>query len=155
MLLSTKTDLFAAGVAHAGISSLSSYWGEGYWGYSYSSVATAESFPWNRRDLYVDQSPLFRADQARVPILLTHGTADTNVPRGESDAFYIALKLLDKPVEYLQLDGVDHWVVSHDKRVVWSSSIVAWFDRWLKDQPEWWDQLYPAGDEATEDTAAP
>jgi len=33
--LLTKTDIFAAAVSHAGISSVSSYWGEGYWGYSY------------------------------------------------------------------------------------------------------------------------
>ncbi len=144
MLLSTQTDMFAAAVAHAGISSLSSYWGEGYWGALYSAVATAESFPWNRRDIYVDQSPLFRADQNRVPILLTHGSSDTNVPVGESDAFYIALKLLGKDVEYLQVEGEDHRILTHDKRVVWSRSIVAWFDRWLKDQPQWWNALYPA-----------
>ncbi|MBZ0241840.1 MAG: prolyl oligopeptidase family serine peptidase, partial [Bacteroidales bacterium] len=41
MLLATRTDIFAAAIAHAGISSISSYWGEGYWGYLYSSSATA------------------------------------------------------------------------------------------------------------------
>ncbi len=143
MLLSTRTDVFSAAVAHAGISSISSYWGEGYWGYTYSAVATADSFPWNRKDIYVDQSPLFRADQARVPILLTHGTSDTNVPRGESDAFYVALKLLGKTVEYVQVEGQDHHILDHDKRVVWSNTILAWFDRWLKDEPEWWNELYP------------
>jgi dipeptidyl aminopeptidase/acylaminoacyl peptidase len=143
MLLSTKTDVFAAAVAHAGISALSSYWGEGYWGYAYSAVATADSYPWNRRDVYVDQSPLFRADKNRVPILLTHGAADTNVPVGESDQFYIALKLLGKDVEYLQVAGQDHWILDHDKRVLWSQSIVAWFDRWLKDEPQWWEHLWP------------
>lgn len=143
MLLSTKTDVFGAAVSHAGISSLSSYWGEGYWGALYSAVATADSFPWNRKDIYVDQSPLFRAQEHKVPILLTHGVADTNVPVGESDSFFIALKLLGKDVEYLQIEGEDHWILSHDKRMVWSSSIVAWFDRWLKDRPEWWNALYP------------
>jgi dipeptidyl aminopeptidase/acylaminoacyl peptidase len=143
MLLSTRTDVFSAAVAHAGISSISSYWGEGYWGYTYSAVATADSFPWNRKDIYIEQSPLFRADQARVPILLTHGTVDTNVPVGESDAFYVALKLLGKTVEYVQVEGQNHHILAHDKRVVWSSTILAWFDRWLKDQPEWWDELYP------------
>ncbi len=133
---------FAAAVAHAGISSLSSYWGEGYWGYLYSAQATAESFPWNRKDIYVDQSPLFNADKAHVPLLLTHGTVDTNVPPGESDQLYIALKLLGKEVEYLRIDGQDHHILEHDKRVLWSRSIVAWFDRYLKDQPEWWDALY-------------
>jgi dipeptidyl aminopeptidase/acylaminoacyl peptidase len=143
MLLSTHTDLFGAAVSHAGISSLASYWGEGYWGALYSSVATAGSFPWNRDDIYVDQSPLYRADQNRVPILLTHGTADTNVPVGESDQFFVALKLLGKDVEYLQVDGQNHFIMEHGKRTVWSSSIVAWFDRWLKDQPEWWNHLHP------------
>jgi dipeptidyl aminopeptidase/acylaminoacyl peptidase len=144
MLLATKTDLFAAAVSHAGISSLASYWGEGYWGYNYGAVASADAFPWNRRDVYVDQSPLFRADQAQVPILLTHGVDDTNVPKGESDQFYLALKLLGKTVEYLQVEGQDHWILDHEKRTLWSSSILAWFDRWLKDQPEWWGALYPA-----------
>ena len=142
MLLATKTDLFSAAVAHAGISSISSYWGEGYWGYSYSSVASAESFPWNREDVFVGQSPLFRADRAQVPILLTHGSADTNVPVGESDAFYVALKLLGKQVEYVQIEGQNHWILDHDKREIWSSTILAWFDRWLKGEPSWWNELY-------------
>ena len=31
-LLLTKTDIFAAAVAHAGINLIPHYWGEGYWG---------------------------------------------------------------------------------------------------------------------------
>ena len=31
--LQTQTDIFAAAVSHAGISDVTSYWGEGYWGY--------------------------------------------------------------------------------------------------------------------------
>lgn len=30
--LQTQTDIFAAAVSHAGISNVTSYWGEGYWG---------------------------------------------------------------------------------------------------------------------------
>ena len=85
-----------------------------------------------------------------MPILLTHGSADTNVPVGESDQFFIALKLLGKEVEYLQVEGQDHFIMEHEKRVVWSSSIVAWFDRWLKEQPEWWNALYPSGEKAAD-----
>jgi dipeptidyl aminopeptidase/acylaminoacyl peptidase len=143
MLLVTKTDLFAAAISHAGISSLTSYWGEGYWGYSYSAVATAGSFPWNRSDIYRDRSPLSHADKVTTPILLTHGRSDTNVPVGESDSFYTALKLVGAPVEYIQVEGQDHFIMEHDKRVLWSRTIMAWFDRWLKDQPEWWNHLWP------------
>ncbi len=142
-LLVSKSDLFAAAVSHAGISSISSYWGEGYWGYSYSALATAGSFPWNRKDIFVDRSPLFNAENVKTPILLTHGTVDTNVPTGESDTLYTALKLLGVPVEYVQIEGMDHLILDHAKRIVWSRTIVAWFDKWLKGQPGWWDDLYP------------
>ena len=143
MSLVTKTDLFAAAVAHAGISALSSYWGEGYWGYSYGSVANADSFPWNRKDIFVEQSPLFAADKVTTPVLLTHGEEDPNVPPGESDQFYAALKLLGVPAEYLRVAGLGHHIMEHDKRALWSKSIVAWFDRWLKDEPEWWESMWP------------
>ncbi len=143
MYLITRTDIFAAAISHAGISALSSYWGEGYWGYLYSSAATANSFPWNRRDIYVDQSPLFHADKVNTPLLLLHGDADTNVPPGESDQFYVALKLLGKTVEYVQIAGQDHHILDYKKRTLWQKTIFAWFDRWLKGQPEWWAELYP------------
>lgn len=142
MLLTTKTDMFAAAVAHAGISSIASYWGEGFWGYLYSSTATAHSFPWNRKDIYVDQSPLFSADKVRTPLLLLHGTADTNVPPGESIQFYTALKLLGRPVELVQVEGQDHTIMEYGKRIRWTKTILAWFDRWLKGQPEWWESMY-------------
>lgn len=143
MLLLTRTDLFAGAVAHAGISNITSYWGEGNWGYSYSALASADSFPWNRRDLYVDRSPIFSADKVKTPLLLTHGLADTNVPPGESESFYTALKLVGAPVELLTIEGQDHHIVDHAKRALWSRSIVAWFDKWLKKQPAFWDDLYP------------
>ena len=141
--LLTRTERFAAGISHAGISSLGSYWGEGYWGYAYSGVATADSYPWNRGDLYVGHSPLFNAHKIRTPLLLLHGADDTNVPPGESEQLYTALKLLQRPVEYVRIEGQDHHILKHDQRVIWSQTIVAFFDRWLKDQPEWWDHLYP------------
>jgi dipeptidyl aminopeptidase/acylaminoacyl peptidase len=143
MLLQTRTDMFAAAISHAGISSISSYWGEGFWGYAYSAEASAESFPWNNRELYVDQSPLFSADKINTPLLLLHGTADTNVPVGESIQLYVALKLLGKQAELIEIEGEDHHILTYSKRIAWSDTKMAWFDKWLKDQPEWWENLYP------------
>lgn len=143
MYLQTQTDMFAAAVSHAGISSISSYWGEGYWGYSYSSGASAHSYPWNNPDLYVKQSPLFNADKIKTPILLTHGTVDTNVPIGESIQMYTALKILGKPVEFIQVKDENHGVANYKRRTEWNNSIMAWFDKWLKDDNGWWKALYP------------
>ncbi len=142
MLLTTRTDMFASAVAHAGISSISSYWGEGYWGYLYSAAATAESFPWNRKDIYVDQSPLFHADKITTPLLLVHGASDTNVPPGESRQLYTALKLLGRDVELVEVEGQNHHIMQYNKRIRWTKTIMAWLDRWLKDQPQWWEDLY-------------
>ncbi|MDY7095494.1 MAG: S9 family peptidase, partial [Acidobacteriota bacterium] len=141
MLLQTRTDLFSAAVAHAGISSIAGYWGQGWWGYLYSAVAAAESYPWNNPELFVGQSPLFAADKINTPLLLLHGDADTNVPPGQSHQLYTALKILGKEVELLTFDGENHRIMDRDRRELWSRAIIAWFDRYLKDQPEYWEHL--------------
>jgi len=143
MTILTRTNLFSAAISHAGISSISSYWGEGYWGYAYSAYATANSFPWNRKDIYVNQSALFNADKISTPLLLLHGSADTNVPPGESTQLFTALKLLGREVEYIQILDQDHHIMTYNKRKIWTKTIMAWFDKWLKHQGEWWSYLYP------------
>ncbi len=143
MLLLTRTNIFSAAVSHAGISSISSYWGEGYWGTAYSAIATANSFPWNRKDIYVNQSALFSADRISTPLLLLHGSVDTNVPPGESTQLYAALKILGQEVEYIQILDQNHHIMTYNKRIIWTKTIMAWFDKWLKGQREWWASLHP------------
>ncbi|MCU0275676.1 MAG: prolyl oligopeptidase family serine peptidase [Acidobacteria bacterium] len=142
-LLATQTDLFACLISHAGISSLSSYWGVGDWGYNYSAVATADSFPWNRKDLYVGHSPLFMAERVSKPLLLLHGQEDNNVPPGESYQMFAALKLLNKEAALVTFPDQEHWILKFPQRVRWMRTIMAWFDRWLKGEGEWWEELYP------------
>ncbi len=143
MWLQTQTDLFTTAIAHAGISDITSYWGQGYWGYLYSATASANSFPWNNKKLYVDHSPLFLADKIHTPLLLLHGTADTNVPTGESIQLYTALKLLGRPVELVEIEGQDHHIIDYNKRILWQKTIFAWLAKYLKNQPQWWNQMYP------------
>lgn len=141
--LQTKTDIFAAAVSHAGISDHTSYWGEGYWGYSYSEVSMANSYPWKDRELYVEHSPLYNADKIHTPILFLHGTADHNVPVGESIQMYTALKLLGRETALVLIDNQDHHILDYDKRIRWQATIFAWFAKWLQDDATWWESLYP------------
>ncbi|TMO79900.1 S9 family peptidase [Pseudoalteromonas sp. S3776] len=142
MLLATKTDMFSASIAHAGISNLTSYWGEGWWGYLYSGEASKNSFPWNNAKLYSDHSPVFHADKVTTPLLLLHGDSDTNVPIGESLTMYTALKLLNKDVDLIEYKGADHQIFARDKRFDWWNTMLAYFDKHLKGEPQWWDAMY-------------
>ena len=141
--LQTQTDIFAAAVSHAGIANHTSYWGEGYWGYNYSEVSMANSYPWSHRDLYVNQSPLFNADKIHTPLLLLHGNADTNVPLIESLQMFTALKLLGREVALVEVEGENHHILEYGKKEKWLATQMAWFAKWLKDDPTWWEALYP------------
>ncbi|MDL2243979.1 prolyl oligopeptidase family serine peptidase [Parabacteroides sp. OttesenSCG-928-J18] len=146
MYLQTVTDIFAAAVSHAGISNISAYWGEGLSGHSYSAIASAGNYPWNAEELYAGQSPLYRADKINTPLLLLHGTADTNVPTGQSYEMFMALKMLGKETALVVVDGENHGITNHANRIRWSQTMYAWFNKWLKDRPEWWEALYPEKD---------
>ena len=140
-----KTDIFAAAISHAGISDITSYWGEGYWGYSYCEVSTANNYPWQPKaqDMILSQSPLFNADKVNTPILFLHGVDDTNVPVGESIQMFTALKLLGKETAFIAVKGQDHHILDYAKRQKWQKTIFAWFAKYLQDNPSLWDEMYP------------
>lgn len=140
--LLTKTDIFAAAMSHAGISNVTSYWGEGFWGYSYNSVAAARHYPWTDPELYTRQGSLFNADKIHTPLLLLHGTVDTNVPIGESIQLFNALRVLGREVEFITVQDENHVISNFDKKLEWQNTIMAWFAKWLQDDPRWWDSMY-------------
>ncbi len=140
--LQTLTDIFAAAVSHAGISNVTSYWGEGYWGYSYNTIAAAKSYPWTNPELFTRQGSLFNADKIHTPLLLLHGTEDTNVPIGESIQIFNALRLLGRDVEFITVDGQNHVITDFDKKLIWQDTIMAWFAKYLQNDPGWWNELY-------------
>ena len=57
-------------------------------------------------------SPITYADRVRAPVLLLHGTNDTNVAVESSDALYARLTELGRPVHYERIDGAGH-AISH------------------------------------------
>ena len=142
MSIVTKSSLFAAAISHAGISNITSYWGAGFWGYLYSAVAGAKRYPWTHPYFYAKQSPVFSANKVTTPLLLLHGDSDTNVPPSESFQMYAALRLLKKKVEIVLFKRENHWILRYKKRILWTNTILAWFDRHLKKQPLWWKRLH-------------
>ena len=136
--LVSHCDLFGAAVSMYGISNIASYWGDGTWGYTYGDQAV-NRYPWSHPEWFTQHSPLFHADQVNTPLLLLHGESDGNVPVGESEQMFTALKLLGRLVELVRFPGEDHGIVGTWKnRVEHRAMMLEWFDLHLKQQPDAW-----------------
>ena len=74
-------------------------------------------------------SPARHAARANAPILLIHGKDDTEVPLEQSRAMEKALRTAGKPVEFLQLQGEDHWLSHEDTRLAMLRAAVAFVEK--------------------------
>jgi dipeptidyl aminopeptidase/acylaminoacyl peptidase len=62
-------------------------------------------------------SPIKHVDKATIPILLIHGRDDTVVPIAQSEDMADALKSAGKQVDFVKLDGEDHWLSRSETRL--------------------------------------
>ncbi len=141
--LVTHTDMYAAAVSMYGISDLMTYFGQGAWGVTYGDMALGGRNPWDDPGYFTEHSPVFQADKVTTPLLLLHGLADTNVTTGESIQLFTELSVLDKPVEMVLFPDEDHGISgTWENRTAHRTMMLEWFDRWLKDQPEAWEDRW-------------
>ncbi|MFN8581232.1 MAG: prolyl oligopeptidase family serine peptidase [Gemmatimonadaceae bacterium] len=139
MLIHTRTKIFRTGIELAGISNIADYWGAGWSGFSYTDGTCPGCYPWNRKDVYVDRSPLFSADKITSPMLLIHGTDDTNVVPTESEQMFTALRMLGREAELVRVQGENHGINSRPSVEMTRDGIMLdWFDKYLKGQPAAW-----------------
>ena len=48
-----------------------------------------------------------------------------------------------REVALVEVEGENHHILDYSKKEKWLATQMAWFARWLKDDPTWWDALYP------------
>ena len=70
-------------------------------------------------------SPTTYVDKVDVPVLLIHGKDDTVVPIDQSREMEGALKRAGKSVEFVQVNGGDHWDLHEDARMATVTNSVA------------------------------
>ena len=139
MHLLTRTKIFRSGISIAGISNIADYWGAGASGYSYTDGTCPGCYPWNRKDVYVDRSPLFQADRITSPLLLIHGTDDTNVVPTESEQMFTALRMLGREAELVRVKGENHGINSRPSvEKLRDAVMLDWFEKQLKELPQAW-----------------
>jgi len=76
-----------------------------------------------------EASPIAHIDRVTAPILLVHGRDDTTVPLEQSRFMAEALKAAGKPVEFLTLDGTDHWLTKGETRVAMLQATIAFLEK--------------------------
>ena len=55
---------------------------------------------------------------------------------------YTALRLLGVPTAFVEVEGEDHGIMEPVKRTKWINTILAWFQRFLKNDDSWWNAVY-------------
>jgi len=90
---------------------------------------------WERRDEYIDNSPVFFADRIRTPLLLIHGDVDDAVPWYQSIELYLALRRLGKETVFLQYRDEPHHPQKYPNKLDWAVKMKEWLDHYLKGEP--------------------
>jgi dipeptidyl aminopeptidase/acylaminoacyl peptidase len=130
-LIITYPDRYKVASVGAGDIEWMSDWGNVMFGDSFDSYYFGKS-PMEDPDLYIRKSPFFKMDKVQAPVLIFHGTADTNVPPAQSWSFFRALQYYGKvPVKFVAFPGEPHGPrkLTHQMRKV--EEEVAWFDKYL------------------------
>ncbi len=126
---SFKPDLYACAVSYAGVSDLSYSL---YTGTTFESEAVSV---WKRRfGADVDskkmdsQSPVNFVDHVKIPILLMHSDKDVTVGVRQSEIEEKALKRAGKQVEFVKLEGDDHYLEYAQTRIEMLKALETFLD---------------------------
>ena len=138
--LITRTNIFRAAGAGAPVSNMTSAYGGIRWGTGLNRQFQYEKQQsrigatlWQRLDLYIKNSPLFKADKVNTALLIMHNDADGAVPWYQGIEYFTALRRLGKKVWMLEYNGEDHNLVERKNRKDLSIRLAQFFDYYLKD----------------------
>lgn len=153
--LITQTDLYAAAMAGAPVSNMTSAYGGIRWQTGMSRMFQYEQTQsriggtlWEKPLHYIENSPLFYAPKISTPLLMMHNDDDGAVPWYQGIEFFVALRRLNKPVWMLTYNGEPHNLnaSSWANRVDLSKRMFGFFNHYLKGEPmpEWMEKGVPA-----------
>ncbi len=151
--LITRTNMFAAAEAGAPVSNMTSAYGGIRWGTGLSRQFQYEKTQsrigatlWEKPDLYIKNSPLFRADKVKTPLLMLHNDKDDAVPWYQGIEYFTALRRLGKPVWMLNYNDELHGIIQRKNRKDWTIRMAQFFDHYLKGAPApvWMKEGVPA-----------
>jgi fermentation-respiration switch protein FrsA (DUF1100 family) len=141
LALITQTGRFRAAISIDGLGDLISAYGQmSEDGAAFQTSLTEQGqgkiggTPWQFRERYVENSPLFYFERIETPVLIVHGSNDESVFPFLGDEVFVALRRLGKEAEYVKYVGEEHSPVywSFENQTDYSERMIRWFDKWLK-----------------------
>ena len=141
----TQTNIFAAIVTGAPLTDLISMYGElykstGAWNGGILETSQgrmgANVTPWNAKDLYESESPLFNVTKISTPFMILQGTADGAVDWDQGLEFYNAARRTGKQVIFLSYPDEPHHLAKTENQKDFQVRMKQFFDHYLKGTPE-------------------
>ncbi|QJB32626.1 S9 family peptidase [Chitinophaga oryzae] len=135
----THTNRFAAACSASGFTDYVSAYGSLVGSEGYSRQGQYELFRdrigntlWERPDLYIENSPVFKINSVQTPLLMMHNVEDMDVSVSQGVEFFTGLRRLGKVCYLLQYDGEGHSLLSDNAAGDYSSKMKSFFDYYLK-----------------------
>ena len=151
--LITVTDMYDAAWAGAPVVNMTSAYGGIRWGtgmnrqFQYERTQSRIGATlWEKPELYIENSPLFRMPNVKTPVVIMHNDQDGAVPWYQGIEMFTALRRLQKPVWMLNYNGDDHNLVQRQNRKDIQRRQLQFFDHFLKGKPAapWIEKGVPA-----------
>jgi dipeptidyl aminopeptidase/acylaminoacyl peptidase len=149
----TQTGMFKAAMAGAPVSNMTSAYGGIRWEsgvvrtfqYEHGQSRIGGNL-WEKRDLYIENSPIFFADRITTPLLIMSNDNDGAVPWYQGIEFFNALRRLGKPAWLLVYNGEEHNLTKRPNRQDLGIRMSQFFDHYLKGgaEPKWMKEGIPA-----------
>lgn len=140
--LVTKTNMFRAAMAGAPVSNMVSAYGGIRWATGLSRQFQYEQTQsriggtlWEKPFHYIENSPIFFAEDIHTPLLMMHNDDDGAVPWYQGIELFVAMRRLDKPVWMLVYNDEAHNLREWPARIDLSVRMYQFFDHYLKDKP--------------------
>jgi dipeptidyl aminopeptidase/acylaminoacyl peptidase len=134
--LVATSDRFAAAVSENGVTNQVSVWANSDSGPEYDRASLlGDPFSSDGIDKLWRQSPLRHVTGVHTPLLMLQAEADLRCPPQDNEQFFIALRHLDRTVEYVLYPEESHVYASAgrpDRRVDRMQRVLAWFERYLR-----------------------
>ena len=131
----THNDRFQAAVSMRALNNWYSFYGTSDIGHFFASDWYVGGEPWNNAEEYLQHSPIAHVANCKTPTLILHSEKDFRCPIEQGEQFYIALKKLGVPTEFVRFPDETHELSRSGKpkhRKERLERIVAWFAKHVK-----------------------